>query len=117
MPFAESVLKPGGTEDILGSPLGRWSLPQVGRTCLKSVVSFSALGQQGHSEALAKPFVNPDSCWKCVLEMCAIRGKHIAIVIMLFLSKRAARVPAGKGRGFLQCLAERQQDGAESWPG
>lgn len=115
MPFAESVLKPGGTEDILGSPIGRWSLPQVGRTCLKSVVSFSALGQRGHSEALAKLFVNLRS--DGVVEMCAIRGKHIAVVIMLFLSKRAARAPAGKGRGFLQCLAERQQIGAESWPG
>lgn len=65
------------------------------RNCIKSVVSFSASGQRGCSEALTKQLVNPGSDGE--LEMCAVGGKHAAVVILL---ERAAQGLAGKGRGF-----------------
>lgn len=69
------------------------------RNCIKSVVSFSALGQREHSEGLTKLFVNPRNGRE--VEMCAIGGRCTAvIVVMLFLSKRAGQAPAAKGRGF-----------------
>lgn len=67
------------------------------RNCIKSVVSFSALGQRERSEALTKLFVNPRNDRE--VEMRAAGGRCTAVV-MLFLSKRAGQAPAAKGRGF-----------------